>query len=171
MAEAVSYLLLTNGVCPRSFTSLHAKGYPGGRYGSQRWHQEESGLAGPEFGGLAVSGPFVAEAQGSLGVSAVIAYKDAQAIPLMYQRVVRRVLCLGRVTAEIIFVNDGSPDDTSFGLAGADGKATNMCWPRLFIRRTSATTKCALSGMYSPPVTRWFFSTEISRIPQRSSPP
>jgi transketolase len=46
MAEAVSYLLLRQGVCPRSFTSLHAKGYPSGRYGSQRWHQEESQLAG-----------------------------------------------------------------------------------------------------------------------------
>jgi transketolase len=46
MAEAVSYLLLKHGVCPRSFTSLHAKGYPSGRYGSQRWHQEESELAG-----------------------------------------------------------------------------------------------------------------------------
>jgi transketolase len=46
MAEAVSYLLLRHGVCPRSFTSLHAKGYPSGRYGSQRWHQEESELAG-----------------------------------------------------------------------------------------------------------------------------
>jgi transketolase len=46
MAEAVSYLLLRQGVCPRSFTSLHAKGYPSGRYGSQRWHQEESHLAG-----------------------------------------------------------------------------------------------------------------------------
>src|SRR3954470_3703200 len=39
MAEAVSYLLLRQGVCPRSFTSLHASGYPSGRYGSQRWHQ------------------------------------------------------------------------------------------------------------------------------------
>lgn len=46
LAEAVSYLLLRGGVHPRSFTSLHAKGYPSGRYGSQRWHQEESGLAG-----------------------------------------------------------------------------------------------------------------------------
>jgi transketolase len=46
MAEAVSYLLLRQGVCPRSFTSLHASGYPSGRYGSQRWHQEESHLAG-----------------------------------------------------------------------------------------------------------------------------
>jgi transketolase len=46
MAEALSFLLLRQGVCPRSFTSLHAKGYPSGRYGSQRWHQEESALAG-----------------------------------------------------------------------------------------------------------------------------
>jgi len=46
LAEAVSHLLLTGGVQLRSFTSLHAKGYPSGRYGSQRWHQEESGLGG-----------------------------------------------------------------------------------------------------------------------------
>ena len=46
MAEALSHLLLTRGVCPRSFSSLHARGYPSGRYGSQRWHQEESELAG-----------------------------------------------------------------------------------------------------------------------------
>lgn len=46
LAEALSYQLLRRGVCPQSFTSLHAKGYPSGRYGSQRWHQEESGLAG-----------------------------------------------------------------------------------------------------------------------------
>jgi transketolase len=49
IAEAVSYLLVRHGVCPRSFTSFHAKGYPSGRYGSQRWHQEESGLAGREL--------------------------------------------------------------------------------------------------------------------------
>ena len=46
LAEAVSHLLLSRGVPLRSFTSLHAKGYPSGRYGSQRWHQEESGLGG-----------------------------------------------------------------------------------------------------------------------------
>jgi transketolase len=46
LAEALSLLLLERGVCPRSFTSLHAQGYPSGRYGSQRWHQEESALAG-----------------------------------------------------------------------------------------------------------------------------
>jgi transketolase len=49
LAEALSYVLLAQGVCPASFTSLHAKGYPSGRYGSQRWHQEESGLLGPEL--------------------------------------------------------------------------------------------------------------------------
>ncbi|HVZ88493.1 MAG TPA: transketolase [Polyangia bacterium] len=49
MGEALSYLFLRQGVRPLSFTSLHAKGYPSGRYGSQRWHQEESALAGREL--------------------------------------------------------------------------------------------------------------------------
>jgi transketolase len=47
LGEALSHLFLTSGVIPRSLTSLHAAGYPSGRYGSQRWHQEESGLRGP----------------------------------------------------------------------------------------------------------------------------
>ena len=46
LAEAFSHLLLSHGVFPQSFTSLDAAGYPSGRYGSQRWNQEESGLAG-----------------------------------------------------------------------------------------------------------------------------
>jgi len=46
LSEALSYLFLTSGVIPQSLTSLHAVGYPSGRSGSQRWHQEESGLAG-----------------------------------------------------------------------------------------------------------------------------
>jgi transketolase len=46
LGEALSHLFLTHAVFPQSFTSLHAAGYPSGRYGSQRWHQEESGLAG-----------------------------------------------------------------------------------------------------------------------------
>jgi transketolase len=46
LGEALSHLLLTHAVFPQTFTSLHAAGYPSGRYGSQRWHQEESGLAG-----------------------------------------------------------------------------------------------------------------------------
>jgi transketolase len=47
LGEALSHLLLSQGVIPRAFASLHATGYPSGRYGSQRWHQEENGLAGP----------------------------------------------------------------------------------------------------------------------------
>jgi transketolase len=46
LGEALAALLLTSGVLPTSFTCLHAAGYPSGRYGSQRWHQEESGLRG-----------------------------------------------------------------------------------------------------------------------------
>ena len=46
-------------------------------------------------------------------ISAVIAcYKDAQAIPLMYARLSAVFSALG-VEGEIIFVNDGSPDDTA----------------------------------------------------------
>jgi len=46
LGEALGQALLSQGLCPPSFTSLHAAGYPSGRYGSQRWHQEECGLAG-----------------------------------------------------------------------------------------------------------------------------
>ena len=46
LGEALSHLFLTHAVFSQSFTGLHAAGYPTGRYGSQRWHQEESGLAG-----------------------------------------------------------------------------------------------------------------------------
>lgn len=46
LCEAMSYLFLTRGAVPDSLTSLHALGYPSGRYGCQRWHQEDSGLAG-----------------------------------------------------------------------------------------------------------------------------
>ena len=46
-------------------------------------------------------------------LSAVIAcYKDAQAIPLMYQRLTAVFSALG-VDYEIVFVNDGSPDDSA----------------------------------------------------------
>jgi transketolase len=46
LGEALSHLFLTHALFPQSLTSLHAVGYPSGRSGSQRWHQEESGLAG-----------------------------------------------------------------------------------------------------------------------------
>ena len=47
LGEALSYLLLTSGLAPESMVCLSAAGYPSGRYGSQRWHQAENGLAGP----------------------------------------------------------------------------------------------------------------------------
>ncbi len=49
LAEALSLQLLEQGAGPLCFTSLHARGYPSGRYGSQRWHQEENALAGPDL--------------------------------------------------------------------------------------------------------------------------
>jgi nucleoside-diphosphate-sugar epimerase/glycosyltransferase involved in cell wall biosynthesis len=53
-----------------------------------------------------------------LRLSAVIAcYKDAQAIPLMHKRLTEVFSSLG-VDYEIIFVNDGSPDDTDAVLGG-----------------------------------------------------
>ena len=45
-------------------------------------------------------------------ISAIIAcYRDAEAIPLMAERLVRTFEGIG-VDYEIIFVNDGSPDDS-----------------------------------------------------------
>jgi transketolase len=46
LGEALSHLLLKSGVVPDALECLCAAGYPSGRYGSQRFHQEESGLAG-----------------------------------------------------------------------------------------------------------------------------
>ena len=46
LAESLSPLLLKNISEPISFINLCAEGYPSGLYGSQRWHQEENGLAG-----------------------------------------------------------------------------------------------------------------------------
>jgi transketolase len=47
LGEALSHALLGAGLFPGKLSCLHAAGYPSGRYGSQRWHQEESSLSGP----------------------------------------------------------------------------------------------------------------------------
>ncbi len=49
LGEALGSLLLTSGVSPRAMLCLCAEGYPSGRYGSQRFHQEESGLRGAKL--------------------------------------------------------------------------------------------------------------------------
>ncbi|HYP99183.1 MAG TPA: hypothetical protein VER96_10995, partial [Polyangiaceae bacterium] len=49
LGEALSHSMLTSGIVPRSLVSLHAAGYPSGRYGSRRWHLAECGLAGPSL--------------------------------------------------------------------------------------------------------------------------
>src|SRR5258708_6980993 len=46
LGEALAAQLLGTLPVPIHFKTLHADGYPSGRYGSQRWHQEENGLAG-----------------------------------------------------------------------------------------------------------------------------
>ena len=44
LAQQLSVQLLEKGILPRSFKSLRAEGYPGGKYGSQSYHQKLSGL-------------------------------------------------------------------------------------------------------------------------------
>ena len=42
--EALARCLLERGVSVRRFGHAAARGYPSGRYGSQAWHRQESGL-------------------------------------------------------------------------------------------------------------------------------
>jgi transketolase C-terminal domain/subunit len=46
VAETYAERFINAGIAEQNAVSLAAAGYPTGRYGSQRWHQEESGLAG-----------------------------------------------------------------------------------------------------------------------------
>lgn len=46
LGEAIAPLLLQSLDSPITFKRAYARGYPSGTYGSQRWHQEENGLAG-----------------------------------------------------------------------------------------------------------------------------
>ena len=51
LAEHLALLLLKEGLGPR-FESRSARGYPSGKYGSQAWHQKESGLDAASLGAL-----------------------------------------------------------------------------------------------------------------------
>jgi transketolase len=44
LAQQLSVQLLEMGITTRGFKSLRAEGYPNGRYGSQAYHQKQSGL-------------------------------------------------------------------------------------------------------------------------------
>ena len=49
MRETLSYHLLSSLSKPVQVLSLSAQGYASGKYGSQKWHQEENGLSGKLF--------------------------------------------------------------------------------------------------------------------------
>jgi nucleoside-diphosphate-sugar epimerase/glycosyltransferase involved in cell wall biosynthesis len=68
-------------------------------------------------------------------LSAIIAcYKDAQAIPYMYERLTTTFRKIG-IDYEIIFVNDGSPDDTASvveAISATDGRVIGISHSRNF---------------------------------------
>jgi dolichol-phosphate mannosyltransferase len=76
-------------------------------------------------------------------ISAVIAcYRDAQAIPVMYERLTDMFARLG-VSWEIVFVNDGSPDDSRkvlAGLAASDPHVTVVTHTRPFGSQSAFTS-------------------------------
>ena len=43
-AQQVSHLLMSSGIVPKTFRSFHTTGYPTGRYGSQSFHRDQSGI-------------------------------------------------------------------------------------------------------------------------------
>ena len=78
-------------------------------------------------------------------LSAVIAcYQDAQAIPLMYQRL-SDVFSTLAVDHEIIFVNDGSPDDTASVLKALTAKDDHVL--AIEHSRNFGSQNAFLSGM------------------------
>lgn len=52
LAQQLSVQLLTHKVHPQNFVSLTASGYPDGTYGSQSFHQRQSGLAPDQISNL-----------------------------------------------------------------------------------------------------------------------
>jgi transketolase len=47
LRETISYHIMNHLTTPIKILSLSANGYPSGRYGDQKWHQQENGLGGP----------------------------------------------------------------------------------------------------------------------------
>jgi dolichol-phosphate mannosyltransferase len=81
----------------------------------------------------------------TLRLSAVIAcYRDAQAIPIMHQRLVAAFRSIN-VDYEIIFVNDASPDDTDEVLKGISAKDNHVI--AIEHSRNFGSQSAFLSGM------------------------
>ena len=76
-------------------------------------------------------------------ISAVVAcYRDAQAVPLMYERLVSTITGLG-ADVEIVFVNDASPDnarDVLAGLAAQDRRVVVINHSRPFGSQSAFTS-------------------------------
>ena len=83
-------------------------------------------------------------------ISAIIAcYRDAEAIPIMHQRLTETFARLG-VDYEIIFVNDGSPDDSAEvirELSGRDPKVIGITHSRNFGSQMAFRSGMELSTM------------------------
>jgi len=90
-----------------------------------------------------------ADAIRSKKLSAVVAcYKDEQAIPVMAERLAQCFQKIG-VCYEIIFVNDGSPDDTQSvleGLAAADHRIKAITHSRNFGSQNAFTSGMKLAS-------------------------
>ena len=98
-----------------AFSLMSASYQPDQRYGSAAFHMKQSQLT-PEAlrdaGPSTASGAMTGAAQPQRKLTAITAcYKDEQAIPFMAERLQKTFEKIG-VDYEIIFVNDGSPDDT-----------------------------------------------------------
>ena len=94
-----------------------------GLFLSQVWWKDF--LTGHTFGELTKKTPV---RTGKNSVSAIIAcYKDSQAIPIMYERLVKVFTKLG-LDYEIIFVNDGSPDNSSEVIAAISERDPQCHW-------------------------------------------
>ena len=109
-------------------------------------------------------------------ISAVVAcYRDAQAVPLMYERLVSTITGLG-ADVEIVFVNDASPDnarDVLAGLAAQDRRVVVINHSRPFGSQSAFTSGMRVASgdaVVAPRVTRRLLSTYAHRLPAPGRP-
>jgi dolichol-phosphate mannosyltransferase len=118
-----------------------------GLHRTRLWYEEgdRRDLLLPDLSVQAVNAPAEAPEEPVLNISAVIAcYRDAQAVPVMYERLKHTFTELG-LNFEIIFVNDASPDnclEVIEGLSQLDGRVKGITHSRNF-----GSQSAFLSGM------------------------